>query len=67
MASPTIRVLPLTNGSIGAASCQVAISKAAIGPAKPEETIGLCIGPRKRQVHELTSGENTRSPRATIA
>ena len=54
VASPTIRMLTRTDGTIGAASCQVGISKAAIGPAKPGEAIGLCIGPRTCQVHEVS-------------
>jgi hypothetical protein len=64
---PTIRVPSLANVTIGAASGQVVISKAAIEPAIPAETIGLCIRPRQCQVHELTSGENTPSLRATVA
>ena len=54
----TLRVLSRTNVTIGAASPQGGISKAAMGPAKPRKTAGL-----HSRVHEARWGECSTHPR----
>ena len=61
LVGPPTRVLSRTNVTIGAASPQGGISKAAMGPAKPRKTVGL-----HSRVHEARLGEGSTHPRTPI-
>ena len=58
---PPIRMLARTNVTVGAASPQGVIGKAAMGPAKPRKTVGL-----HSRVHEARSKEGPIHPRTPI-
>ena len=61
LAGPPIRILARTNVTVGAASPQGVISKAAMGPVRPRKTIGL-----RSLVHEARSGKRSAHPRTPI-
>ena len=61
LAGPPIRVPARTNVTVGAASPQGVISKAAMGPMKPRKTIGLSF-----RVHEARSGKRSAHLRTPI-
>ena len=61
LVGPPIRMLARTNVPVGAASPQGVISEAAIGPVRPQKTIGL-----RSLVHEARSGKRSAHPRTPI-
>ena len=58
---PPIRMLARTNVTVGAASPQGVISKAAMGPVRPRKTIGL-----RSLVQEARSGKGSAHLRTPI-
>ena len=61
LVGPPVRMLARTNVTVGAASPQGVISKAAMGPVRPRKTIGL-----RSLVQEARSGKGSAHLRTLI-